>query len=1697
MPPPLPFPLLDSIVLNQNIPKKLKKRGSKSAEPISPGEDGQFPAASKGRKPKSSEAMGPLQKRQLTGSNSPSVVIPDLAASPSNLSQANASFFPDESATQTESGSPSEKPPVPAFLPRPPQIQALASIQAALELPKTPEINQTNNEKEHKDVDLQASLQLADAIEITDYVARLSVKYHDTIGTIALSKDHAALGFFGIESADLALLSVPISSFRTYPVVSMKGSYPMELIVYVKDDEGTAIDYRFNIGLAAEAHNQANIMRAKLSGAMGIHAKSTKKGEISEALITEEAKRVFPFLCDKCNKRWKNREGIIYHKNKSQGPCNKNWNAEQEERRLQRQKEKADKAEATKRRKEAAKREEEAANLEATLEAEEREAAEEAAKPKPKFKITISLKKAVPQDEDATMDPHERAENSPDAKEHHTEASEANYESDASSQSSADSIFEWAQRVAMPGPKSTLKRRRSSVTVNRNPLQAIVDRNSEQHESEGTAYLMDRNSDIRQITKNIILDLVKTNYGVFPGDRSLWYAVFAMFLKTFAHQNVVITPEMCSNALSMLLVAGRLKSSLVRFQVDDLELAERHIITDPSVDPKPEIVAKLEELIRGMYPEYYVPSRFAPEAKYFAVLRGVNADGSYGFEEPQPKRQKQDRSLLQSTRASTFLSDREEFYDDEGMAEEVSEGDYDSGSVMEDVYKEHIPVDENAYQRRKRLQRERAANGQPKRQRRPNGDASVKYGVATTGMPQKEYRAMRRALREQAWAPAPAFLQSITGAWGVVPPRVQKGKLQFSQSKDGSDAGDSKLGSKPDNRMPGPYSRRLPEPITYMQVSNGAWSFRPYGHGVKPIYARPSRMAIGNPLQRNYLQHRDSSFRPVMQPVGVRVYGPQPLSKYLVEPAKTTSRPGKRKAPEDSVRDETPEAADAADSETPVPMESARPKRAYNGRASNNRRESSVSIGPSISPVDSVAKPTRVVRTPRQAKMDPIQTLNFFMPQIVAGVESSNPGLNTLPSYFGLRYSGGPLVAGEKYTDFNVDDILHDRMINISKAQLVHENHVLTDIEETAKWEQNVANEFFNGGKVGSISGWINHSPMSFEPGFDTEVMTLKWRDDAAFTIETLPYKQLNDMDFPDYGYVDIPTKPTAEKPAGPVIPRYRIEMDEFIPGFEQTKSTRLKKQQDPKQKTRYVTVLASKFDEIADAADPVAAGKELGIQVVAHHAVAKTKRKDPNISSEDEMRLIVAVVGIRNITGGVEKMIDWTLVGTAFKDDGFSTNFLYKRWLTLSRTKKEMIDKLSPKFQQAYLSAYAKGEVPSIDYEDLPAYNWRGLVDWGMKALVLDLGAAHFNLPETRKALGKQYDCVEKEVDPKGRERYYNPAGGQATWKRLQYVANIPAVAPLRLQSRNMLADDIEIDEVMVAKSLVRAAALTPAEEYDREVAAEKFNSIDNSVLEEAIESLRKDNVIRKRKNHVPGRQYEASFQFTQLIQRRQVPVQSIIQAKNFKRFLDDEFSSGKERVRVGETNEGITMVITQLQAHNRIRLQGVNIPSSKFGFVPDGGYDTNRIPRGTFNFAIDIYPTSEYANNASIPAVKDILGVELPRGGPAGESPVWYGITGKVIQELWRKILVSFSGILALRTGSTVKTLEMSYKNALEEWEIRRLLEWGERFGIFKRLHGEVDGWTVTEWWWAIIGEFCGDAEGMELVGGDEGDADTEMQM
>jgi hypothetical protein len=453
------------------------------------------------------------------------------------------------------------------------------------------------------------------------------------------------------------------------------------------------------------------------------------------------------------------------------------------------------------------------------------------------------------------------------------------------------------------------------------------------------------------------------------------------------------------------------------------------------------------------------------------------------------------------------------------------------------------------------------------------------------------------------------------------------------------------------------------------------------------------------------------------------------------------------------------------------------------------------------------------------------------------------------------------------------------------------------------------------------------------------------------------------------------------------------------------------------------------------------------------------------------ELRFIVTVVVIRTLAGGVDQVVDWVLVTSLFPD--YTVYYLSRLWKSIQKSKEAAIDRLAQEFQSIFLIAYEKGDIPSINYDNVIGYNWKALIDWAMNNLNTSFNVKSIRLPESRSELKQMYSITKPDRQDKEkkdwRDVYFDV--GVSTYRRVELAAGAASTQPIHSKPSKE-----EANELTIAKSWVRATALTPEEDWDPKIAGAKLAELGLPLVEQALEVLTDTRVIMHRAKYraTPGRSYEATDFFSATL-RKHVKETTFIEAIAFKKLLDETFSNGSgEGVKAGElADEGTLMCITQLQAFGRIKLVPVGVPMNKFGLM-GGGYEIRKLTKDALRFDMFVHPKEPYLFDKDNDVFKKFLNRAPPRGD-SGAIPVWYGISEQVIKEIWKKILVAVSQIVALRTGVTVKNLTRIFKPALEEWEVKLLMEWGAEVGLFERLHVEVDGWTVKEWWWLLVGSCC----------------------
>ena len=225
-----------------------------------------------------------------------------------------------------------------------------------------------------------------------------------------------------------------------------------------------------------------------------------------------------------------------------------------------------------------------------------------------------------------------------------------------------------------------------------------------------------------------------------------------------------------------------------------------------------------------------------------------------------------------------------------------------------------------------------------------------------------------------------------------------------------------------------------------------------------------------------------------------------------------------------------------------------------------------------------------------------------------------------------------------------------------------------------------------------------------------------------------------------------------------------------------------------------------------------------------------------------------------------------------------------------------------------------------------------------------------------------------------------------------------------------------------------------------------------------------------RNKGRPTPNRGVEITDTFAAAL-RKHLDETHLAQAVACKASLDAKFRAGATVTVEWAAKDGEILAITNLQAHGRIKLEPKGVPMNKFGLT-GGGYQTKKMDKAVLHFDLQILPTSSYIYDVDIPILSAITSEFLPPRGIAGAIPVWYDIAENLIPPMWKKVLCVVLATIAMRPGVMLKELVRIFTPALEEWEMRILIEWGLRVGALTVLREGHDGWNVAEWWWVIGG-------------------------
>jgi transcription factor C subunit 3 len=484
--------------------------------------------------------------------------------------------------------------------------------------------------------------------------------------------------------------------------------------------------------------------------------------------------------------------------------------------------------------------------------------------------------------------------------------------------------------------------------------------------------------------------------------------------------------------------------------------------------------------------------------------------------------------------------------------------------------------------------------------------------------------------------------------------------------------------------------------------------------------------------------------------------------------------------------------------------------------------------------------------------------------------------------------------------------------------------------------------------------------------------------------------------------------------------------------------------------------------------------------------------------SLDDFKKLFYTFIVVSSLSGE-DGQIDWSLFKQIYDGDRFfDTKRAQMLWGWMQTHMSEQVCELTRTFQSLYLEAYETGKVAAIDTPE--THDWAGLVRWAMrKCAYPDLP-----LPVFRQAL-QQFTVEESNYEILDRVLWYKAATADRTRTMLQLQQSF--TAPLHRSRKATWSPD---DQLLKARSWVRANTATPQALYDANLAHDKFKNIGETVLVNVVGDLvdKQHLRMRKLKRLLPGRNYN----FTQALAKkyaRLFQLDDFMNAVEVKKKMDAAFADDDPELRhynmsrceedgafaaiMTMVNEGTVKLAPQLPPVNNEF--DASLPKlSVWGFC-EGGYNHRAIDRGRLFWDIHVVPTENYRFGNPLqplsmppstmdddePAVWPAL-PEPPLPGKHDSGallPIWSSIDGQsVTWPWWYRVLNLVLQPLIFLAGATAADIHSHCpEHTTELFEIELILDWLESIKAVTRTVG--GGYITLPGFWAAFGDQLRDTE------------------
>ncbi|KAK5136998.1 hypothetical protein LTR08_001505 [Meristemomyces frigidus] len=494
-------------------------------------------------------------------------------------------------------------------------------------------------------------------------------------------------------------------------------------------------------------------------------------------------------------------------------------------------------------------------------------------------------------------------------------------------------------------------------------------------------------------------------------------------------------------------------------------------------------------------------------------------------------------------------------------------------------------------------------------------------------------------------------------------------------------------------------------------------------------------------------------------------------------------------------------------------------------------------------------------------------------------------------------------------------------------------------------------------------------------------------------------------------------------------------------------------------------------------------------------------KRKRPAPAASSLGDLVIALALVKLLCGGLaQQRLNWDLIShvLSFRDD---KDALQTMWKHHSKYAGQDVEQLQAAMREPFLSAYERGDVPHIDFQDIERTDWPALFGWwkGQETCPGFGGSARaprMLLPESTAALCEEFVVMEREDRALHASEAHFNAGTDIA--RNSTALNLLQSYPLK---RPQTAYPHDADDLMLLKSWCRAVALTKSANYDPDTAAAKLSPFPSPLLKRATDALLAAGIlaIEKKGRQVPGRNYYPSRRTLKLFQRWPPPptpeTPSLLrQAAAARARLVAHFQHHATAELSHHAPDADVLVLTNMVAQRHLHAR-TPLPAREDAFdaphprlsawgIGDAAnlYNSSDYDATRMRFPVVYHRTAAFPGGGATHGLK--TGVPVPVsvaivGNEAGmRTPFWVDIHGAVIGDLWELVLQSLLHLVVFRSGITAQGISTAHEGKLWVWELHVVLGWMEEVGLVVRCgrgreveEGWLGGWRAGEWWYCAF--------------------------